>query len=181
MNKYQFTGYIDSIPSVFYYVVGISLVLCFVITLTVAKFKKGLRIASFALLIEYIALVYSSTIFCRDTQTERKFNFLPLWTYDAILEGKKIYVAEVIMNVVAFIPIGLLLGCSFPSTNWKKVLITACSLSIGIEVLQFCMMRGFSELDDVIHNSLGCMIGYGLYSLIRFVHEKVSKRNVAVL
>ena len=181
MYKYHYTGYIDSIPSIFFEGAVYTLLLCFVISVAITNIKKGFRVTFIAALLEYILLLYSSTIFSRAVQIERKFNFRPLWTYEAILEGEKIYVAEVIMNVVAFIPIGLLLGCSFPSTNWKKVLITACLLSVSVEVLQFCMMRGFSELDDVIHNTLGCIIGYGLYSLIRLVYEKVSKRNETVL
>lgn len=181
MYKYHYTGYIDSVPSFFFEGAVFTLLLCFVISVAITNIKKGFRVTSIAALLEYIFLLYCSTIFSRTVQLERKFNFRPLWTYEAILEGEKIYVAEVIMNVVAFIPVGLMLGFSFPSSNWKKVLIAAFFLSISIEVLQFCMMCGFSELDDVIHNTLGCIIGYGLYSLIRLVYEKASKRNEAVL
>lgn len=34
--------------------------------------------------------------------------------------------------------------------------------------------RGFTEFDDVVHNVAGGMICYGLYFMIRFLHEKVS-------
>ena len=36
----------------------------------------------------------------------------------------------------------------------------------------FCFMKGFSELDDVMHNMVGCLIGYGAYWLIRLGYEK---------
>lgn len=42
-------------------------------------------------------------------------------------------------------------------------------------------MKGFSELDDVMHNTLGCMIGYGIYSLVRVGYERISERNMAIL
>ena len=35
-----------------------------------------------------------------------------------------------------------------------------CGISVTIEALQFFFMRDFSEVDDVIHNTLGCLIGY---------------------
>ena len=32
-----------------------------------------------------------------------------------------------------------------------------------IEVLQFVFKRGFAEFDDVFHNVVGCVIGFGVY------------------
>lgn len=38
------------------------------------------------------------------------------------------------------------------------------SLSFGLyRSNAVCDGKGFSEIDDVIHNTLGCMIGYGIY------------------
>ena len=70
------------------------------------------------------------------------------------------------MNVVVFIPVGLLLGSAFKQMTWWKALLIGCSISIAIESLQFCFMKGFSEVDDVMHNTVGCLIGFGFYSLI---------------
>ena len=30
-----------------------------------------------------------------------------------------------------------------------------------------------AEVDDVMHNTLGCLIGYGLYSIVRIGYEKI--------
>ena len=54
-------------------------------------------------------------------------------------------------------------------------------ISASIETLQFFLKRGFAEVDDVMYNTLGCLIGCGIYSLTRFGYEKLSKRTVAVL
>lgn len=43
------------------------------------------------------------------------------------------------------------------------VAMFACGCSIMIEATQLLMSRGFSELDDVFNNTLGAIIGYGLY------------------
>lgn len=32
-----------------------------------------------------------------------------------------------------------------------------------IEMLQFVFKKGYAEFDDVFHNALGCLIGYGVY------------------
>lgn len=85
------------------------------------------------------------------------------------------------MNVVVFVPVGILLGAGFRSMTWWKVLMIGGGVSVSIEAMQFFLKRGFSEVDDVMHNTLGCLIGYGIYSLTRFGYEKLSKRTVAVL
>ena len=41
-------------------------------------------------------------------------------------------------------------------------LLIGCSISVTIEALQFWFMKGFSEVDDVMHNTVGCLIGYML-------------------
>lgn len=71
------------------------------------------------------------------------------------------------MNVVIFIPVGLLLGLGFPKWSWWKILRMGLLFSITIEALQFFTKRGFSETDDIIHNGLGCLLGYSLYLLLK--------------
>lgn len=83
------------------------------------------------------------------------------------------------MNVVAFIPIGILLGISFPNIRWWKVLLISGAFSILIEILQFFFKREFAEFDDVFHNVLGCMVGYGVYVGIAYLVKRM-KRSVTI-
>ena len=80
------------------------------------------------------------------------------------------------MNVLMFFPLGLLIGCVFKNISWKKVLIASLCLSVLIEFLQFLLKRGFAELDDVMHNTLGAVIGFGLYvsvaTLVKFMTDR---------
>ncbi len=149
-------------------------------------FKTGLRYSSILLLIEYIFLLYCSTVIFRKTGEVRQYDFHPFWSYD-----RPDLLAENIMNVVVFVPVGMILGSllrvkgsfsraalfvkarqarahEFRMTLWKALLI-GCSISISIEALQFCLIRGFSEIDDVMHNTLGCVIGYMLVKGARFM------------
>lgn len=67
------------------------------------------------------------------------------------------------MNVAAFVPVGFLFGCINGRAKWWKALLLGGGFSIMIEILQFAFKRGMSVFDDVFHNVLGCLIGYGLY------------------
>lgn len=46
-------------------------------------------------------------------------------------------------------------------------------MTIFIEVLQLISKRGIFEIDDIINNTLGCMIGYGIVMIFLLF----SKRN----
>ena len=60
--------------------------------------------------------------------------------------------------MVPFVPVVPLLRVK---GSWLVALLIGCSISITIEALQFCFMKSFSELDDVMHNTVGCLIGGG--------------------
>lgn len=129
---------------------------------------KGIRHTFSLLLIEYLFAIYGATVLFRTTTTDREYNFQPFWSYinDEVKSDVSLY-SENLMNVVVFIPVGLLAGVAFLEMAWKKVLVIGLGLSVGIEVMQYVFKKGFSEVDDVMHNTLGCAIGYGLWLMIR--------------
>ena len=89
------------------------------------------------------------------------------WIENPTIESKK-EAFQYLLNILFFIPYGLL----FPwKDNWKRVFVTALILSIFIELSQFIFNLGWCEVDDVISNTLGAMIGYGIW-------WKVSKRKI---
>ena len=132
-------------------------------------FKTGLRYSAILLLVEYVFLIFCSTVIFRATGEISKYDFHPFWSYKAIQDGRENLLAENIMNVIVFIPVGLLLSIAFKQVTWWKALLIGCEISIIIETLQFFLMRGFSELDDVMHNTLGCLIGYGIMTILRII------------
>lgn len=151
---------------------GLLSVFCLGVVVFIAwkGFKTGLRYSVALLLIEYIFLIFCSTVFFRTTSELRKYDIHPFWSYD-----RPELLVENIMNVVVFVPVGLLLGIAFKQMTWWKAFLIGCSISVTIESLQFFFMRGFSELDDVMHNTLGCLIGYGIYAIARYGYERISK------
>ena len=118
---------------------------------------------------KFVICWFCSTVIFRTSGDTRQYDFHPFWSYKAIQEGREDLLAENIMNVVVFIPVGLLLGIAFKQVTWWKVLLIGCSISVTIESLQFFLMRGFSEVDDVMHNTLGCLIGYGIMTILRII------------
>ena len=157
---------------------GLQLVFCFGVVLLIAwkGFREAPRYSVVLLLVEYIFLLFCSTVIFRVACETRKYDFQPFWSYQAIQEGRAELLAENIMNIVVFIPVGLLLSIAFKQVTWWKALLIGCGISITIESLQFFFMRGFSEVDDVMHNTLGCILGYLILRGFRHFSIVVSSR-----
>lgn len=165
----------NSVPSYVYE--GLLFVFCVgIVVLALAKWKRVWKNIVFLLLIEYLFLIYSSTVFLRKISGERKVEIIPFWSY----EKPDLYV-EILMNVAVFIPVGILLGVILKSRKWWSVIIIGAGISISIEILQFSLKRGYLEFDDVMHNTLGCMIGYGVYILAKSGCQRFCKRGVRSL
>lgn len=159
----------------YYYLIAAVLVLVFM---------KREKKRSLSLAIAYSFLVFASTVFARtwgegtgsDWTPFRLFTMEKWWTQDLIL--------QMVANVVMFIPIGGLLA---PSAGWWSVPI-GCLFSFMIELCQLVFRCGFSELDDVIHNTLGVIIGCLIYHLLFIysggpeqVYKKCIKRLLDIL
>ena len=131
-------------------------------------FKQGLRYGTVLLLAEWVFLVLCAIVLFREASADRGYNLMPFWSYWDY--GKDSYFLEMfgenILNVLLFMPVGFLAGCSFRGITFKKALLLGGGLSVFIEVLQFILKKGFCETDDVTHNVLGCLIGYGLSNVI---------------
>lgn len=102
----------------------------------------------------YIAAVLWITLFGRFGDGYRSF-LLPFHSYVEILKGEWKPLLENIGNVVLFIPLGVALKCG----GMKDVKKAGFLASLLIEVLQFTFALGTFECDDLIHNTLGAVIG----------------------
>lgn len=141
--------------------------ICLFVSTALLGWKKGVKLTLIALCVEYIFLVYCSTVIYRSLSNVTGIDLTPFRTYILYKSGCDFFLSEAIMNVVVFFPIGFLGSYIFRSWQWWKVLFLGVAFSVSIETLQFCFQRGFCELDDVMANSLGCIIGIGLSGCMR--------------
>ena len=74
---------------------------------------------------------------------------------------------DILMNVALLLLVGFLCGAQSslkpPKRQWLIVLLLGISLSTGIELLQLFFNKGCAEIDDIIHNTFGCVFGYALW------------------
>lgn len=123
------------------------------------KYKK--EYVLWSLLVEYLILVLCATALCRQPRAESRVELMPLWIYLELANGShSVSPMDIVFNLSLFIPIGVLLTGIKPSIKWYKVLLIGLACSITIEVLQFVLKRGVAQFDDLIHNSISCLIGW---------------------
>lgn len=92
---------------------GLLSVFCLGIVIIVAflGWKRGWGKIAGLLLVEYVFLIYCSTVIYRKVaEGVFGYNFSPFWSYEAIQNGRQDLIAENAMNVIVFIPIGMVLG-----------------------------------------------------------------------
>ena len=138
--------------------------------------EKGLRWSAGLILLEYMLLLLVLAVFTRTVRSESAVDLSPFWSYRAIRDGSKSLSTQIIANVVAFIPIGLLSSCVFGRIKWWRALLFGGAFSLLIETLQFVLKRGHVETDDVMHNVLGCAIGLGVYAGVTWALKRVRKK-----
>ena len=110
--KQYFISLYKDIPQEVYE--GLLSVFCLGVVLFVAfkGLRTGLRWSSVLLLIEYIFMLFCSTVIFRPTGETRQYDFHPFWSYD-----RPELLVENIMNVVVFIPVGLFIGQCFQTND----------------------------------------------------------------
>ena len=114
--------------------------------------KKGYIFC--ALFGAYIAAVLWITLFSRIGDGYRRF-LLPFHSYVEILKGNWNFLIDNIGNIVLFIPLGVALKwCGMRDVKKAGFLASLC-----IEALQLTFALGTFECDDLIHNTLGAIIG----------------------
>ena len=154
-------NYDPGIPTV--WMVGTYLVVgCTVVALFMYGGSKSeiIRNCSWALLAGYVFLVLCSTIICRDECSKVSYNLHP---FLHIHSKNVVVIGERILNILLFIPIGLLASVVLNKWRTLKVLVLGICLSASIELLQLGFKKGVCNIDDVINNVAGCIIGYGLF------------------
>ncbi len=152
--------------------------------------KKRRRLMATLLFIVYFAILFYFLFFSEKmgrTYSEREYhyNLIPLkeigrfLTYRESL-GMRAVLLNIVGNVVAFVPFGIFLPVF--SVRCRKIQMTvyySFELSLLVELLQLVTRVGSFDVDDLILNTLGGMIGFLLYLLGRYMfrgdeHEKAS-------
>ncbi len=136
--------------------------------------KSIIRILCTIFLLLYIIyllyLVFFSSYYGR-AFSHRSINFVPFKTIIAFTDlsthSLNAIITNLLGNIAAFVPMGFLIPITFNIRNNRfiKVFIVVLFATICIELSQYIMRVGTCDIDDVILNVLGGMVGYVIFFL----------------
>ena len=150
------------------------------------KIRFPLQVCVFylILLFELTVFRYPITIFSVKVvvHTIKDIHLIPFNDSIRLLYGDSVFsiLYNILGNVAWFIPLGWFVGRLSREHATKKALLIGCLVSLLIETLQFLFLTGVTHIDDVIWNTMGAVIGYQLYKIIKrtrkvFLKEKTNE------
>jgi glycopeptide antibiotics resistance protein len=157
------------------------------------KLIKIIFIILFMLYLSYlIYLTFFSRLYGR-AYIFRSINIIPFKTIIEFLTAKintDIIVTNIIGNIAAFMPMGFLLPIIFKRLKTINRLIAAILFAtVSIEVIQYIAGVGATDIDDIILNLSGGILGYLIYKvfvktiegLIKHENSRVKKKTISRL
>ena len=103
-----------------------------------------------------------------------QINPVPLvYLLDYLIVGEA--VLNVVGNTAMFVPVGIIWPAVFKKLDsHKKVIVAGVGFSLSIEILQLPFFDRVTDIDDLILNSAGFLIGYGIYLLVKKCKKNAS-------
>ena len=98
-------------------------------------------------------------------------NFVPFKTIAEYIQRynngfRNLSVTNLFGNFVLFLPMGMALPCLFKKLNrFWKVVLWVLGMVVVVEIAQGVLRVGSIDIDDVIFNVSGAMIGYGIIKI----------------
>lgn len=101
----------------------------------------------------------------------RSINLIPFHTIKSYLLGtvevsRSVVFKNVIGNIVLFIPLGIYLQLFKKDKRILANLFGICVVSLSLEFIQYIFAIGASDIDDILLNCIGGLIGILLYKLL---------------
>jgi glycopeptide antibiotics resistance protein len=116
----------------------------------------------------YIFVVLKLTIFRETTLSEREVNLTLFQDLINVYKTRTTwqFIRLFVGNIVWFVPWGFLIPMIYKNNKFF-VSLSGFAFSLAIEILQFALKKGLFEIDDLILNTIGAILGYSLYLCTR--------------
>lgn len=152
---------------------------------TLPTLAKVGTVVIWAVFVVYAIVLLKLLLFSRPAGVEQRMNLIPFATISHYLFNdaatvQRFALGNVVGNIVAFAPLGVFLPLLRRRTGiWTNLFIVVCA-SVAVEVVQGVFGLGSSDIDDVILNTLGGLVGILFFTALRLILRRWS-RVIAVV
>lgn len=139
--------------------------------ITFSPFNTAIKILAAILFVGYI-LLFIKLSFLNTFSKFTSINFIPFQSISQYLFNynsfKRVtWFTNFLGMIIAFIPFGFIIPIIHNRINRvNKIIILSIALSFLTEVLQHITKRGVADIDDIILNTVGGILGYVLLKLV---------------
>ncbi len=90
--------------------------------------------------------------------------------------GIESFIVNIFGNILAFAPFGFLLPIITPENRkWIKLALITFLFSLTIELLQLVFKVGIFDVDDLLMNTLGGLLGYFIFTIVNELWKRIDR------
>ena len=131
------------------------------------------------LLILVWILLFKMSFSLDELYKSRSINIIPFM--GSVVVNGRIYINEIIDNILVFIPLGIYICMLKEDWSILRKISVGFFISLGIEVLQFILAIGATDITDLIGNTLGGIIGIGVFYLFSKLFKNKTNKIINIL
>ena len=145
------------------------------------KKHKGARWSiCMVFLVFYALTVLTSTVLSRSGGAVEEVNTELFWSWRKALSGSQDGILVLVENIILIAPIGFLLPFINEKRFWAlPTILIGFLFTVGIEMSQMLLKRGVFELDDIMNNTIGVVLGYVMAKVVLWVWKMIRDKIVA--
>lgn len=156
------------------------------------RWPRVYRFLQHAIFAVYVLANLYETVLFRAVRKKPKAKLKPFWSYrkslsfeDGLTVVNSTLLIEILLNILLYVPLGYLLPFLWPRLRPRKIkgfflskwislriVLIGFACSLLTESAQYFFRIGLFEIDDLINNTLGCLLGCVLYEIIQRLHRK---------
>lgn len=112
----------------------------------------------------------------QSSQSGRVLNLIPF--AGSFSKNGAFRYSEVVDNVLVFVPLGIYLCMLKRHWSFARKIIAIIAITVAFETIQYIFAIGRADITDVLGNTLGGVIGIGIYAAL---HKVIGARTNRVL
>lgn len=111
-----------------------------------------------------------------------RYNLVPFkeikrfWEYREVLGTFTVF-ANLFGNILIFIPYGFLISMFTQAGRFSRSFFWSLALCIGVEIFQLITRVGSFDVDDLILNTLGGILGWLLFEICNTIRRRIYVRK----
>ena len=159
-------------PMLLLFVVILIVVRCARIIINKEKFTFYKDFYSLIFILYMLALYYM--LLSTDNASAYGSNLIPFKEMTRYSIGSKAFFYNVIGNILLFVPFGYFVSNYIQAKKTHQIALISIITSLTAELIQYKIGRAF-DVDDIILNLIGALIGFLFYAGIQSIKPKLPK------